>query len=130
MVGDLERADALLQPLDIEADGRLFMPLPVRFPLGLSKAEVALALGRDEEALVLSRSMTQELERLGLKFWLPRALFLQARARLALGDYYEGLTLLEAAVSAGEEMGASWTLRPVLELRNALRRSTGKREVG
>ncbi|MEX2553191.1 MAG: AAA family ATPase, partial [Actinomycetota bacterium] len=78
--GEASEAADVLQLVDPEsAQANLFLPFPVRFPLGLARAEVALAGGDAPSAFALSQSLVAELAQLHLKFWIPQALLLQAR---------------------------------------------------
>jgi class 3 adenylate cyclase/tetratricopeptide (TPR) repeat protein len=112
-LGKVDEAAAILQLIETDTGAGLFMPLPTRFPLGLARAEVALAQGDAGKCLSLSRSLADELARLHLKFWLPQALLMQARASRALGEIEHAVERSEKARSIAGEMGSSWSLRQI-----------------
>ena len=126
LLGEVDEAASLLETIDPDSAG-LFMPLPTRFPLGLARAEVALAQGDAEGCLSLSRSLAAELARLHLKFWLPRALLMQARASRALGEIESAIDLAERARATASEMGSLWSLRPIEALLQELRVQSSSR---
>lgn len=121
LLGGVEDALFLLKQVDGERDTELFMPLPARFPLGLARTEVALAVGEAERALELSRYVVRELDRLHFKYWLPETLLLQAKACIALGRTQEAFEVLERGRSVARALGSPERLRHLdsvlLELR-------------
>lgn len=115
--GEVKEAAAVMDLVDPEsAAANLFLPFPIRFPLALAKAEVALAGGDPASALALSQSLVAEVAQLHLKFWIPQALLFQARSMQALGRYDEALGLLEEGRLVAREIGSLWTLRPIVTL--------------
>jgi tetratricopeptide (TPR) repeat protein len=114
---EVGEAAEVLQLVDPEsAQANLFLPFPVRFPLGLARAEVTLARGDAATSVTLCQSLLAELAQLHLKFWIPQALLLQARGAQALGRYDEALELLEEGRLVAREIGSPWSLRPILAL--------------
>lgn len=124
--GEDKEAAAVIDLVDPDsAAANLFLPLPVRFPLALARAEVALAGGGAQMSLSLSGSLIGELHRLHIKFWLPQALLLHARAAQALGRLDDAARALEEGLSTARGIGSVWTLRPILTLLCEIERRRG-----
>lgn len=112
--GEVNEAAAVIELVDPDSPAaNLVLPLPIRFPLGLARAEVALARGDAAFSLSLSESLVGELLQLHFKFWLPKALLLQARSAQALGQLEGALGLLEEARMVAREIGSLWSLQPI-----------------
>ncbi len=113
--GEKDEAAAVIDLVDPgSAAANLFLPIPMRFPLALARAEVVLAIGDAQTSLSLIGSLISELRRLHLKYWLPQALLLRARAAHALGRLDDAVGSLEEGRSIAREIGSVWTLRPIL----------------
>jgi class 3 adenylate cyclase/tetratricopeptide (TPR) repeat protein len=125
--GEVEEAAAVVALVDPDsAMANLFLPFPVRFPLALARAEVVLAAGDPQASFSLTGALLNELQRLHLKFWIPHALLLHARAAQALGRINEAIEALEKGRSVARETGSVWTLRPILALLGEIARLRGE----
>lgn len=112
--GEVTQAAAVLHLVDPDsAAANLFLPFPIRFPLALARSEVALVGGDPAACLSLTRTLVGELVQLHLKFWIPPALLLQARAAEAMGRLEEAAGLLEEARVVAREIGSLWSLQPI-----------------
>jgi tetratricopeptide (TPR) repeat protein len=115
--GEVNEAAAAMELVDPDsAAANLFLPFPIRFPLAIARAEVALARGDAATSFSLAGSLVKELLQLHLKFWLPQILLLQGRSAQALGRLDEALELLEEGRLVAREMGSLWSLRPIMTL--------------
>jgi tetratricopeptide (TPR) repeat protein len=124
--GEIEEALAVVDLVDPDsAAANLFLPFPVRFPLGLARAEVLLASGEARTSFSLAGALINELHRLHLTYWLPPALLLQARAALALDRLDDALGALEEGRSIARGIGSVWALRPITALLSEIERQRG-----
>ncbi len=124
--GEVSEASAVVDLVDPDSESaNLVLPIPNRFPLGLARAEVALARGDAAFSLSLSESLVGELQRLHFKFWLPQALLLQARSTQALGRLDEAQGLLEEARLVAREIGSLWSLQPIMALLSEIEMEKG-----
>ena len=115
--GEIKEAAEIIDLVDPDSQAaNLFLPFPVRFPLALARAEVLIASGDAPTSFSLTGSLTKELDRLHLKFWLPQTLLLHARAANGLDRLDDALRALARGRSVAREIGSIWTLQPILKL--------------
>lgn len=122
--GEIAIAEDFLK--DIPEVSSLSSSGPSGFYVARVRIEIALARGEAEQALGLADFLVEELEPVGIKMFLPDALWLKARALSAKGDLEQAVLELRRAIDIARSTLSRRILWQILAELAALEAARGR----